>query len=660
MADSVQLNREELLALVASAKELSSEIDLDDLLKKILGQCGELTNSPSASIFLDDPGRGLFAAEASGPKAADLLDKFGEQGAQRVPYVGSKAGEVFTSRESVTAADISSSAHYKAVDRQLHHHTESMVCVPLVVGDDCIGAMQILNKASGHYTASDVLLLEHYASHAALAIKNARLIRDLLAHKGLLTSPKSGLKTTDLIQVLKAEPTREDMTVLFADMRGFTKLVQSLGDPTPIVRHLNEFLDLLADQVLRHDGLVNKFLGDGILGLFRGRDTERRGASAAFDIIDAFDELKQKWVRQSNVVLDFVDVGVGIVTGTVIIGAIGSGRVRDFTAIGLLVNLAAAFESTARGGKRILADQATWNAIRDIAEADEADMYDLRKPDQPSGLLFRRFNIRRLKSAANKEISPDEVSARLKPYYHDSWAVVIGINEYMSPKISRLRYATSDVDEVAKMLPMLGFPEKNIQILKDEKATKNDIGRAIYIKTKGMTEEDRLLIFFAGHGEVTEGPGGDEGYLLPYDADQSELSTSSLPMVDFSRIGRRLPAKHILLVLDSCYAGFITSRSSATSAPDEPFNEELHKQRVVEVLTAGTRRQKAGEDRGNGLFTKAFVHGLKGAADPKGRGLSALKLATYIKERLQDTNQSPQIEKLEGEGEFLFLPPTRK
>jgi hypothetical protein len=419
------------------------------------------------------------------------------------------------------------------------------------------------------------------------------------------------------------------------------------------VDRLNEFLDLLAEQVLRYDGLVNKFLGDGILGLFRGRDTERRGANAAFDITDAFDKLKQKWMQQSNVALGFVDVGVGIVTGEVIIGAIGSGRVRDFTAIGQYVNLAAAFETMARGGKRILADQITRRAIQDIAEADPPFIYEMRKPDQPSGVPYHCYHIRRLQSTAH------DVSVRLKPYYRESWAVVIGINEYKSPSFSRLLYATSDADQVAGILPMLGFPEKNIQILKDEKATKDNIEHAIYNKMSDMSEEDRLLIFFAGHGKVIQA-GGREGYLLPYDADLTKPSTSSLPMFRFWRIGLELRAKHILLVLDCCSAGFVTSRSSATSVPDEHLNEETYRQRVVEVLTAGTSEQQAGEEGGNGLFTRAFVDGLKGAADPKGRGLTAAQLGAYIKDRLQGTNQSPQIGKLDGQGEFLFLPPTKK
>ena len=225
--------------------------------------------------------------------------------------------------------------------------------------------------------------------------------------------------------------------------------------------------------------------------------------------------------------------------------------------------------------------------------------------------------------------------------------------------VPSLRYATSDVDDVAKTLPMLGFPERNIRILKGEKATKDNISHAIYDNRENMGVEDRLLIFFAGHGEVSKMPGGEEGYLLPYDADPKRLRISSLPMFDLSQIGRALPAKHILLVLDSCFSGFVAMRSSAAFAPDEPLNDEI-RDRVVEVLTAGTSGQQAGEERGNGLFTKAFLDGLRGAADPKGKGLTALKLAVYIKERLGHTPQSPQIAKLDGQGEFLFLPPTKK
>jgi adenylate cyclase len=396
--DEARLSSEDLLALVHSAKELGSEIDLSDLLDKILQRGCDLTNSPSAAIFLDDEGKGLFAAAASGPKAEGLLSHFGEASANRVPYEGSKAGRVFVSGEALLEGSIRSDPeHFKAVDERLHHLTESMVCVPLKTRDDCIGVVQLLNKVSGDYSQHDIVLLEHLASLASLAIHNARLFQELLAHKGLLTSSTKGRKTSDLIRELSAPAHRERMTVLFADMRGFTRLLQSIGDPIDIVGHVNEFLELLANQVLSYDGLVNKFLGDGVLALFRGPDSEMRATRAAFDIVDRFDEMKERWNRERSEALNFLDVGVGIVTGDVIIGSIGTGRVRDFTAIGAFVNLAAAFENDARGGNRVLVDQSTFRAVAGIiAEADKPTIYEMRKPDQPSGVQYTRYHIRRI------------------------------------------------------------------------------------------------------------------------------------------------------------------------------------------------------------------------------------------------------------------------
>src|ERR1700731_74618 len=119
MPDESQLSSYDLLALVESAKELSSELDLNDLLNKILQRGCALTTSPSASIFLDDPGKGLFAAAASGPKAEEFLADFGEASPSRIPYERSKAGRVFLSGETLTESSIATDPeHFKAVDRK--------------------------------------------------------------------------------------------------------------------------------------------------------------------------------------------------------------------------------------------------------------------------------------------------------------------------------------------------------------------------------------------------------------------------------------------------------------------------------------------------------------------------------------------------------------
>ena len=79
-------------------------------------------------------------------------------------------------------------------------------------------------------------------------------------------------------------------------------------------------------------------------------------------------------------------------------GTIGSARVRDFTAIGNAVNLACAFQREARGGRRVLVDQATWSAVRDIiADSDGPATYELRKTGQTVGVVYRQYHLKRLK-----------------------------------------------------------------------------------------------------------------------------------------------------------------------------------------------------------------------------------------------------------------------
>ncbi len=684
MADSMtgrgDLSQADLFALVEDAKELTSEIDMFDLLHKILERAGQLTDSQSGSVILyDEERKGLYFAAATGPKAKDVLEKFGETGPDRVPVDGSKAGQVFVSGESLVQQSVEADpGHFKGVDREIKYQTDSMVCVLLAIGAERLGVVQLLNKVAGNYTPRDVLLLEYFGSHAAVAIRNARHFRDLLAHKGLFTSPSMGRKTSDLLRQLDAPAKLEHMTVLFADMRGFTRLSRDLGDPMKIQTALNEFLTLLASQVVKQEGLVNKFLGDGVLALFRGADAEmgspepeRRAVRCAFGIVEGFAELKEKWDKARAEDLGYLDVGVGIVTGEVIIGSVGSGRVKDFTVLGNCVNLAAAFEQQARDGKRILIDQITFNAAREIiAEPDEPPVtFELRKPDQPSGTSYKRYHITRLKPAVSDAVVTMTGSAAHAPrladisaYYSNSWAIVVGVDSYRSPQVGRLSYAVADAKAVAKALPKIGFPAGNIVVLENQNATKEAIQRAIYAKLASTNRDDRLLIFFALHGQVVKQHKGEEGFLLPYDVDPANLPLSALPMKELSQIGQRLPPKHILFVLDTCFSGYAAKRDMASSQPTADLRA-LTQEPVVQLLTAGTSDQKAIEEGGHGIFTRNLLKGLEGWADRDGSGLTALKLAGYVLERVMadsDNRQTPQYVKLDGEGEFLFSPASGK
>ena len=396
MDSTKSLSADDLMVLLDCARQLAVETDHDRLIQSILDRACAMTDSPDGSILLFDPERGgLFFAAATGEQADDLLAKWGEASSQRVPLQSSKAGQVFTSGKVLIEERLEQDdRHFKGVDEQTNAQSKSMVCVPLRVEGKSIGVIQILNKRDADYTLRDTALLEHFSVQAGAAIRTARLIRELIAHMGLYS--REG--TQQLVDRLNAPAQRERMTLLFADMRGFTQLCQSQGNPAKTQEIVNDLLTMFADQVLVRGGIVNKFLGDGILAFFRHDSGPQRAVECAFGMLERFEALRRRWDETSNQDLRFLDLGVGITTDEVTVGTIGSAKVRDFTAIGNAVNLASAFQNVARGGRRILVDQSTWAAVKDlVADFEGPDSYELRKPGQSVGVVYRQYHLKRLK-----------------------------------------------------------------------------------------------------------------------------------------------------------------------------------------------------------------------------------------------------------------------
>jgi class 3 adenylate cyclase/putative methionine-R-sulfoxide reductase with GAF domain len=397
------LKPKDMLALIESGRELSAQVGLESLLKNILVRASGLTDSPDTSVILKHEARsGLFVAAATGDKAEWVLTTFGKHSAKEIPIKDSKAGAVFETGKSIIENKVR--GHFKGVDAETKKITESMVCVPLRVGDNSLGAMQILNKRGGDYTERDRLVLEHFASQAAVAIKNAQLFESLLAHSGIYTKLNATSELTGLMQELHRPASREKLTVLFADMRGYTQLCQSLPSPTDLQDHLNEYISMLAESIIIHDGMVNKFLGDGVMALFRNDNHAENSVKAAFHIIDRFETMKQRWNNDSSEQLDFLDIGIGIVTDMVTLGAIGTEKVRDFTAIGSAVNLAAAFENQARNGVRIIANQLTYRDMKNHVEAEALDDFVLKKPGQSVGIPHKRYSLKKLVTTPDEQI----------------------------------------------------------------------------------------------------------------------------------------------------------------------------------------------------------------------------------------------------------------
>jgi formylglycine-generating enzyme required for sulfatase activity len=238
----------------------------------------------------------------------------------------------------------------------------------------------------------------------------------------------------------------------------------------------------------------------------------------------------------------------------------------------------------------------------------------------------------------------------------ESWAVLIGINRYQHPRIPKLRYAVNDAQAVERALLAQGFRQDRILILTDEKATKAAIERLLGDQLRQQVgANDRLLVFFAGHGKTDQlRSGEEEGYLIPVDGDPNQLFSTAISMTALRQISDRLTAKHILYIVDACYSGYaIYNRSIA-----DDLLEEMVKKPAIQILTAGRQQDEAQERAGHGVFTEVLVRGLAGDAFAQGKSWLALEeLGLWLKQRVfaeSNKKQLPQYGNLSGEGQFVF------
>jgi formylglycine-generating enzyme required for sulfatase activity len=242
--------------------------------------------------------------------------------------------------------------------------------------------------------------------------------------------------------------------------------------------------------------------------------------------------------------------------------------------------------------------------------------------------------------------------------YADSWAVIIGINDYQHPRVPKLGYAVNDAMAVERALLSQGFRRDRIFTMIDAKATKAEIERVLADDLRARVgPEDRVLMFFAGHGKTDKiRSGEEEGYLIPVDGDPGRLFSTAISMSSLRSISDRLPAKHILFVVDACYSGYAVFNRNIS----DDLLEEMVRKPAIQILTAGRQSDQAQERSGHGVFTEVLIRGLQGEAFSDKTWLSLEELGVWMKQRVfaeSNKKQLPQFGNLSGEGQFVFTRP---
>ncbi len=327
---------------------------LDELIETIFIQTG----AQRISVMLYEEKEGCLKIAASKGISENILPKVQIKSGEKI------AGRVFQTGEPIILnggpQDNPEYAHLlKSKD------IIAAISFPLKAKDQCLGVLNISKTGKGTpFSNSDIEMLSIICGQAVMAMENLRIMEEK-AEKTRMRTILEQYVSPEVASILISHDQNpieigeiKDITVLFADIRNFTPLVQTL--PLKILRSfLNDFFNLLTEIIFEFDGTLDKFMGDALLAFFGApvplKEPDNSAVGSAIMMHKIFTELKEVWSNKNNEIGE-IGLGIGITSGDIFLGNVGSQRRFDYTIIGMEVNIAQRLAADARSGE-ILATQ---------------------------------------------------------------------------------------------------------------------------------------------------------------------------------------------------------------------------------------------------------------------------------------------------------------
>ncbi|MEG4352780.1 adenylate/guanylate cyclase domain-containing protein, partial [Microcoleus sp. LAD1_D3] len=361
----------DLTTVLKASQTLSEEIVLDKLLAKLMQIIIENAGAQKGFLILETKGKLLIEAEGS-------VDKDGVTVLQSIPIksVGEPGDKLLIShiivnyvartRESVVLSDAANDPQFANSPYIRVHKPKSILCFPLQHQGKLAGIIYLENNLTTEaFTSDRVELLNLLSSQAAISIENARFYNNLTELNQAFERfvPRQFLQFLDkesIIDVKVGDQVQQEMSVLFSDIRDFTTLSESMT-PQDNFTFINSYLSHMEPAITENQGFIDKYIGDAIMALFSGEADN--AVKAGIDMLHRLTEYNQHRTASGYVP---IKIGIGINTGSLILGMVGGRNRMDSTVISDAVNLASRIESlTKQYGISMLISHHTFQSLQD-------------------------------------------------------------------------------------------------------------------------------------------------------------------------------------------------------------------------------------------------------------------------------------------------------
>jgi adenylate cyclase len=371
------------------SREIALERDLPTLLNKILITIFKFVHADRGVIF-------LMAGDAELVPSASLRRDGTDS---PIPVSSTIMNHVIKERATVLTHDAAMDFAASKGKSMILNRISSAIVAPLLHNDEILGVLWLDSETLAQFQPKDMEIVTAIAAQAAMFIEInilGKKIEQEIVHRerfSRLLSPNLAKRVlSGELEVKKGGQLVDECTVFNSDIRGFTPMSEG-ENPELLVEMLNEYFELMVETLFKYEGTLDKFMGDGIMALWGAPvvhpDDAMRSVSCALEQMEVLGRFNR---RRLEAKLPALAIGIGIHTGPLVAGYIGSSKALSYTVIGDTANTSARLCGVATAGQ-VLVSEATLARLGGKFDVEELPPSLLKGKERP----FRTFDVKRLR-----------------------------------------------------------------------------------------------------------------------------------------------------------------------------------------------------------------------------------------------------------------------